>query len=221
MSEENQDYYEHVRYNVLEFVPREASSILSVGCGAGATEEILVNRGCEVTGIEMDQVAGETAQSRGINLISCEAALAGPHLEGKSFDCLIYADVLEHLTEPEVLLKQQAVFLKPGGVVVISVPNFRNWEVLFQLIAKGEVRYMDAGILDRTHLRITTRKMVITWLKQAGLDPVEHRMATSRKWEIRANFCSLNLLREFFSQQAIVKAIKPLEAEISPYGAEQ
>jgi len=73
----------------------------------------------------------------------------------QEFDCIIFADVLEHLRDPETVLKRAMSALRPTGQVVISVPNVANIVVRLSLLF-GRFNYAERGILDRTHLRFFT-----------------------------------------------------------------
>jgi 2-polyprenyl-3-methyl-5-hydroxy-6-metoxy-1,4-benzoquinol methylase len=71
---------------------------------------------------------------------------------GEQYDCIVCADVLEHLKSPERVLEQCRHLLKPGGRLLTSVPNAAYCGLLAELLL-GEFRYRDEGLLDRTHLR--------------------------------------------------------------------
>jgi hypothetical protein len=87
---------------------------------------------------------------------------------------VIFADVLEHLVDPWSTLRQALAYVKPGGSVVISLPNIANYGVRLNLL-KGEFRYQDFGIYDRTHLRFFTRETFQELVAGAGLRVVEWR----------------------------------------------
>jgi len=86
------------------------------------------------------------------------------------FDCIVFADVLEHLRDPWGTMEQYLQRLKPGGYVVASIPNVRNFYLLYNLIVRGQWRYEDSGLLDRTHLRFFTRKEIMELFSVAGLE---------------------------------------------------
>ncbi len=83
-------------------------------------------------------------------------------------DYLIFADVLEHLPDPDAALARCLPLLAPGGHVVVSVPNMRFYTVLARLLA-DRWAYTDAGVRDRTHLRIFTRCSLEAMLARHGL----------------------------------------------------
>ena len=148
-------YYEMFRNDVLPIIPDSAKCVLSVGCAAGITEAELVKRGIKVVGVEINHEAAIIARQRGITVLEGDASEIDVGIVDKLYDCIIYADILEHLPDPVSVLKRHVQSLKAGGTVYISVPNFRHYSIFWQLFARGHIRYRDAGILDRTHLRIT------------------------------------------------------------------
>lgn len=85
------------------------------------------------------------------------------------YDAVVFGDVLEHLSEPNLALKR-IIGLQPSGCkFIISVPNVANILVRLSLLF-GHFDYAERGILDRTHLRFFTYKTFISLLKEAGLD---------------------------------------------------
>jgi 2-polyprenyl-3-methyl-5-hydroxy-6-metoxy-1,4-benzoquinol methylase len=75
----------------------------------------------------------------------------------RPFDAVVCADVLEHLARPEDLLGRIRQWLRPGGTLLVSLPNVANLTVRLALLA-GRFPYAERGILDRTHLRFYTRR---------------------------------------------------------------
>lgn len=159
-------YYSYVRPEIVERVPVTAERILDIGCGAGALGAALKARqACEVWGIENDPGAAEEAAKHLDKVLpfdveqACGVIGVLPDNEGTraDFDCIIMGDVLEHLREPEKVLTWARTLLAEDGVLLVSVPNSRHWSVVGGLV-EGGWSYEPAGLLDRTHLRIFTRR---------------------------------------------------------------
>jgi 2-polyprenyl-3-methyl-5-hydroxy-6-metoxy-1,4-benzoquinol methylase len=193
-------YFEHCRRDILEAIGRAARNVLSVGCGAGATEAQLVRRGVRVVGVELDAEAVQRARERGVIVIRGDASQVDVTPYGP-FDCIVYADVLEHLPDPLAVLQRHIHSLTPGGIICVSVPNFRHYSIFWQLFVRGLVEYTDAGILDRTHLRITTRRMVVEWFRQAGLVLAGCRHIIPGRRNRLISGCLLGLGRDFIATQ--------------------
>jgi SAM-dependent methyltransferase len=145
--------------------------VLDVGSASGYLAKLLSERGFEVTGIEADPVLAQEAAGYCRELFISDLDGPLPDLQGP-FDAIIYADVLEHLKNPQRVLASINEYLAPDGVVMISVPNIAHAWVRLQVLI-GRFDYADRGILDRTHLRFFTLKSFRSFLAEAGLDPVK------------------------------------------------
>jgi O-antigen biosynthesis protein len=206
---ESESYYSRLRQDVLEAVPLEAHYVLSVGCASGVTEERLIERGCVVAGIELDPAAAAMARARGLNVVEGNASAVDIAQFGLVFDFIIYADILEHLPDPESVLRRHVQHLRPGGSVYITVPNFRHYSVLWQLALRGEILYVDAGILDRTHVRMTTRNMVLRWIRSCDLALIRVRHRFFGRRFLVLSIVTAGMFREFLAQHIAVVASRP------------
>jgi SAM-dependent methyltransferase len=102
------------------WVPKNVR-ILDIGCGSCETLGYHKNRGCEVYGVEADENAAKIAERYGFNL---HVGLFNPNnYEKDFFDYVTMNWVLEHCVNPEETLRQVYSVLKPGGKLIIAVPN--------------------------------------------------------------------------------------------------
>lgn len=194
-------YYELLRRDTIAAVPSTAKRVLSVGCAAGKTEEVLIKKGIEVVGVELNPKAAKLARERGLTVLEGDASEIDVGNAGELYDCIIYADILEHLSDPVAVVKRHVKKLRPDGIVYVCVPNFRHYSVFWQLFIRGRVNYVDAGILDRTHRRITTRKMVLEWFELAGIELVNFKYIMHRRRDKLASACLFGLAKEFIAGQ--------------------
>ncbi len=148
------DAYENARPEVRALVPPGARRILDLGCASGAVGSALKARGdVEVVGIERDPVYAADARRRLDRVVEADVeAFAADAGELGRFDCLIAADVLEHLVDPWRALRDYAKLLEPGCRAVISLPNVASWQTYWAL-ARGSWPRRPDGIFDATHLR--------------------------------------------------------------------
>jgi len=162
--------YRKERGEVIDRIPAGANRILDVGCGAGAMGRGIRTRWGNVTlvGIEKDKGRAIEAKAFYDRIIEADAGTWIPDFEEESFDAIILADVLEHVDNPAGLLKRYVPYLAPHGVLVLSVPNIRYYEILSGL-AEGRFDYQESGILDRSHLRFFTKKTLVELLESSGL----------------------------------------------------
>jgi 2-polyprenyl-3-methyl-5-hydroxy-6-metoxy-1,4-benzoquinol methylase len=164
-------YYGWSRPEVVAKVPVPGTTILDVGCAAGVMGQALLDRGArEVVGLEVVAEAASLARSRisAAYRYDVNSAFELPYPD-HYFDVFTFADVLEHLVEPEAVLRRLLRWLKPGGHVVCSIPNVRNESVLLPLLVDGKWNYTDAGILDQTHLRFFTLSSIQQFIASVGL----------------------------------------------------
>jgi GT2 family glycosyltransferase/ubiquinone/menaquinone biosynthesis C-methylase UbiE len=170
-AEANKDeYFRQERLDVKSVVPDDAERILDVGCGEGILGRGLLTKGVrEVIGIEVNPGVCEKAKKNLTHAIQGNIEEMDISFPERYFDCIIFADILEHLKDPLSTLKKFRNKLSDSGVVVASIPNVRYHGVL-NMLANGEWKYGDFGILDRTHLRFFTKKEIKTLFEDAGLE---------------------------------------------------
>jgi 2-polyprenyl-3-methyl-5-hydroxy-6-metoxy-1,4-benzoquinol methylase len=140
---------------VLSLVP-DGSRVLDVGCATGYLGAALAKRGCRVWGLDQDERALRSVEDvyEEVRAIDLERVDDLPWAEG-SFDVIVAADVLEHLRDPEAVLRLLERYLAPGGRLVVSLPNVANASVRGGLLL-GRFDYTETGILDATHVRLYT-----------------------------------------------------------------
>jgi len=154
---------------VLELVP-PGSRVLDVGCAEGYLAAELKARGCDVIGVEPDERAAAIARERGIDVLDVD--IENVTLDAAGFDVVIFADVLEHLRDPEEVLRR----MLPAGRVVVSLPNIAHWTARRTLL-RGDFPREDFGLFDRTHLRYFTRATARELAETAGYRVTAERFA--------------------------------------------
>ncbi len=171
LAKPTREYFEGQRSDVADLVPGGCGRVLDVGCGYGGLGRSLRARGvAQVFGVEINPDAG--SQLAGVYADYWIGDVEQVNLPGgiEAFDCIVFADVLEHLRDPWGTLAGYLQWLKPGGYVVASIPNVRNIALLYNLVLRGRWRYEDSGLLDRTHLRFFTRKEILDLFAKSGLE---------------------------------------------------
>lgn len=147
----------------------DGKRVLEVGCSTGYMSRLLVERKCDVTGVEIDPTAAKQARSycREVLVLDLNSPLWAGSLGSRTFDVVLLADVLEHLSDPWRLLREIAGLLDGAGSVVISLPNLVHF-VTRARIALGQFNYTPTGTLDHTHLRFFTVKTARELIQSAG-----------------------------------------------------
>jgi glycosyltransferase involved in cell wall biosynthesis len=139
--------------------------ILDLGCSDGRLGELLRLAGHTVTGVDVTK--HKDVAARLDSFVEADLNKGLPDLES-DFDIVIGADVLEHLLEPEMVLKGLHKVLAPGGLVLVSIPNFGHWYPRARVLC-GRFRYERRGIFDAGHLRFFTPSSFEHMAHRSGL----------------------------------------------------
>lgn len=173
------NYYGNVNLTLLEAVKPGARRICEFGCGSGGLARAIRQRcpGVHYVGVEMVAEQLALAQDalnvglwRDLNAVedwSSDAEL-GSALPCGSFDHVIFGDVLEHLHDPQAVLRQGVDRLCVGGSVLACIPNVQHWSVFVQLV-RGSWPSTDSGLFDRTHIRWFALADMVRLMQGAGL----------------------------------------------------
>lgn len=143
---------------------------IDVGCGRGDLAAMLVGRGWRMTGIDPSASACVIARERGVE--TREGVLAAVELEPGAYDAAIFNQSLEHTDDPLGDLRRIHAALRPGGVIVISVPNFGSWQARR---FGGRWFHLD---LPRHRVHFTARALRRA-LDEAGFEDVRTATSTS------------------------------------------
>ena len=154
------------------------SAVLDVGCGRGWLCDLLRReKGCHTTGIEIVEAFVAEAQERCDSIVRADVTdLDAMERVAGDFDYIVFADILEHIVDPVDLLKRACKKLKPGGKVIVSIPNVAHYSMRLHLLF-GQFQYTDEGLLDRTHLRFFTYESSQALLRAAGFKIIHKAMS--------------------------------------------
>jgi SAM-dependent methyltransferase len=155
------------RFDLLARIGADARSVLEFGCGEAPLGEALKQRQqCRVVGIELDQRAAAIARKR-IDEVFCGDVRNIVSLIHERFDWIIGGDIVEHLDEPWSFLAELRRIAKPGGKLLLSLPNIANASVINDLL-HGRFDYVYMGLTCVGHLRFFTKRTIEEMLTIAG-----------------------------------------------------
>jgi methionine biosynthesis protein MetW len=161
------------RCKIFEQVP-SGSKVLEIGCGSGRLANLLsMRKNCRVYCVEKDAVMAGIAKTKCIKMLNTDIETKELSYESGAFDCIILANVLEHMKEPSRILANLKKYLSDKGFLIYSVPNIVNWHSRMTIFF-GKFEYAENGVFDKTHLRFynlnSAKKLAtdagykITWL---------------------------------------------------------
>ncbi|MEV6398327.1 bifunctional glycosyltransferase/class I SAM-dependent methyltransferase [Streptomyces sp. NPDC051907] len=155
--------------------------VLDVGCSGGLFAARLEELGHTVTGVDFVEVEGVRERCTEFVLANLEEGL--PEDVGYDYDYVVAGDVIEHLSRPERVLKELRDVLRPGGKVLLSVPNFGHWYSRLR-VALGAFDYDRRGILDETHLRFFSRASLRRTVRSSGYDLLRVTSTGAPFWSV-------------------------------------
>lgn len=206
-------YFTRGREEILPLVPAGPLRLLDVGCGAGATLEAIRARETVAWagGVELEPGAAERAERRFDRLWreDVQGFDPGAEIAPGSLDLILCLDVLEHLPDPWAVVRRLSPLLRPGGRLIVSVPNIRNWKFIRGLLLRGDFHYREAGLLDRTHLRFFVHETAAELAACGGLRVIRAGSATPYgRWELRRWLIALTggRLEKLIAKQIVVVA---------------
>jgi 2-polyprenyl-3-methyl-5-hydroxy-6-metoxy-1,4-benzoquinol methylase len=103
------------------------AKVCELGCGNGWILSTLNAIGYQVTGVEPDNIARQTGQAQGLNILEGTAERLPVELVGQTFDLVLANHVLEHCLDPLAALQNAHKLLKPEGILVLETPNSDCW----------------------------------------------------------------------------------------------
>lgn len=158
---------------LIDKTQTDRMNVLEVGCDCGANLLWIKNNypNANLYGVEINASAARIA--------GCIAKVCVGNIEEYQmdfgevkFDYIIFGDVLEHLRDPEGVLRYCKGFLKDEGEILASIPNLMHFSVVRGLI-NGDFSYTDQGLLDRTHIHFFTYKEILRMLNRIGMEMVD------------------------------------------------
>ncbi len=153
---------------MLESLP--PSKVLDLGCSAGLLAAQIRAAGHTVVGVDAIELPEVRTRTDAFFVADLDQPLAAQI--GTGFDVVIAGDIIEHLARPGDALREMRRVLRPGGQLILSVPNFGHWYPRLR-VTFGVFGYDRRGVLDNTHLRFFTRATLRRTVRRAGFDVLE------------------------------------------------
>lgn len=167
MNNNDFSYYNNLRPEMATFIQGAPHSILEIGCGAGRFRDNFKDD-IEYWGIEPCTSAATLASASLTHVLNGTYDEVASKIPDHHFDLIVCNDVIEHMPDPKRFLQDIRKKIVKDGAMIVSVPNVRNAVTLFELLIKGDFQYVDAGVLDYTHLHLFTMKSFTRMAEESG-----------------------------------------------------
>lgn len=155
---------------ILDYVP-EYSTVLECGCASGYMTKYMNQKlNCNVDIVEIDKECLEKAkQYSRFNYCGDLEGENWDHSVSKDYDRILFADVLEHLRDPLMVVKRAAALLDPyDGQIVVSIPNICHNDIIIKMFY-NRFDYTPLGLLDNTHIHFWGINNLEKFFDEAGL----------------------------------------------------
>jgi len=100
---------------------RQGNRLLEIGFGAGTFLHAAQRAGWNAEGVEISKTAAEHGRAEGLKTFCGD--LADAHYDDGSFDVVIASEILEHVPNPQVMIREVARIVRPGGLFWATTPN--------------------------------------------------------------------------------------------------
>jgi methionine biosynthesis protein MetW len=148
--------------------------VLDVGCGGGSLVDFAKDWYQEIHGVDISEVALQTATKRGMLCQPCNLNAESLPYEAGYFDTVVALDVVEHVFDPFHFFRECNRVLKPGGGFILSTPNIGSVQRRLQLLIFGRFPLTTDGTYgyDGGHLHYWTPKDIVALGKKHGFKKV-------------------------------------------------
>jgi len=165
--------FSEVQRRALKLIKKN-SLILEIGCSSGfLTRFLRENLNCQIDAVEKDMEVAEKAKRFARRMIAGSIEDEGALRQiTDQYDYILLLDVLEHLFNPEKVLKALRKNLKKDGKILASTPNIASWPSRKDLFLKGKFEYEESGLFDRTHIHFFTYKTFIKLFEEVGFTAI-------------------------------------------------
>ncbi len=161
--------------NQGQFYARKNDLFLDIGCGSGVSLIEAKNLGAKAFGLEADPNVKRIANK--LNLKIYNGDLENSPFKETLFDLIVLNQVIEHIPEPDLLLKKLTNNLTRKGLIIISLPNVDSfWRFLFkEKWINWHVPYHIHHFKEKNFERI---------LNKCGLKIIKSRSITPNIWSL-------------------------------------
>ena len=150
------------RCEIAAIIPKigKIVRILEIGCGVGGFRQNFTEE-AEYWGVEPCMAASNKAKKNLYKVYNNFYENIINELPINYFDLIVLNDVIEHINDTDWFIKSLKNLMVKNGYILGSIPNVRFADNLYRFLILKYWKYIEEGILDKTHLRFFTKKSII------------------------------------------------------------
>lgn len=179
MAEQGSLDIRHKGMQVLKALVQEANKILDLGCGEGARLNLLLTGKQYGTGVDISKTAINLGKKHYPKINFIRADLEEIPLKSENFDIVYSAYVLEHLSEPELVLSEAVRLMEKGGLLVLIAPNYGAPNRASPPFKKARFKKLLTGFVD-DFIRIFKQQNRLNW---EVVEPIASREKYDVDWD--------------------------------------
>lgn len=167
---------EKVRLEKIVGLVGTGNKVLDVGCHKGVIGSMLIKKGNEVYGIEINPEVAEIARQRGIK-VKIQDIESRFDFEDNFFDVVVAAEIIEHVLDTDFFIDEIKRVLKSNGFLILSTPNVASLGRRIYLLL-GKNPYFEASFgfppeAHAGHIRFFTKGLLLDYLKCKGFEIIK------------------------------------------------
>jgi 2-polyprenyl-3-methyl-5-hydroxy-6-metoxy-1,4-benzoquinol methylase len=175
--QEEEKEFNHARYDEILTISSKAigalkgKSLFDIGCGFGELLRYCSEKGMNCAGLEVAPESVEELRGEGFEVYLSDIESDYSVVGDNRYDIVTMLNVLEHLREPaRILYHIRENLLKPGGVLVVDVPNEFS---VFQELAVKEHNLEEWWIASPAHINYFSCDTLSSTLEGCGYDVID------------------------------------------------
>lgn len=186
--------------------------VLEIGASAGYMTRAFLDNDCIVDVVEVSLEAVSKIPKKVRKIFHKSIEDSEIYYQLGNYEFIILADVLEHLVDPEAVLKRLLKVASSATKLLISLPNVAGWAMRKQLFFQGDFEYQQSGLLDKTHLHFYSINSLPKMLSTTGWK-IDRTVGTITRLPLEGLMDRLPILGFFYSgflYQRLVSRFKNL-----------
>lgn len=210
-------YQEHVRYDaILRNIPSSIQNVLDLGCGDGYLSFLIAQKGLRVTSLDisLQRMKKFEEAARQYHIHRVISNVCAPGFASQNFDLIVCSEVIEHIEDYPVVLKEVFRLLKPGGKFIVTVPYKEKLKTLLcphcqqGFHENGHLHSFDTDKLSADLMRVGLTVLKAQTLRHRLLVQIQYHSKMKYGFFLRNLDRIFSLLNPEFTKYMLVMAQK-------------